>query len=260
MAVVDNPWIVRRPSSQRPALRMFCLPHAGAGGVIYRDWFSAFAAVDVCAIEPPGRFARLREQPHRDLMEFVHALGNAIEPLLDIPFVFFGYSLGALMSFECARLLRRRHGLVPQKVIFAAAKAPHLPRRLPAIAHAPDHEFIAELEQRYGAFEPLLKADPDMFSAIRNMMRADLTMLENYQFTEEAPLGCPLVAIGGTEDPSVRREELEAWRAHTSDRFRALTLPGAHFFLRTSGPQLRSVVLEELDALRMAATAESAAQ
>ena len=246
MFVRNSPWIVRRVPRDAAALRLFLLPHAGAGSVIYRDWHTAFPdSVDVCAIEPPGRFARRKEPQITEVKQFARAMAGAIQPYLDVPYAFFGYSLGALMSFECARALRRERGLQPAQLIVAAHKAPQLPCRNP-ISRAPRPAFIRELERRYGAFEPAIKTDPEMLDLVVEMMRIDMAMLEDYQYREEERFACPIVAIGGTQDVSLDSSELEAWRAHTSAEFRSFQVPGAHFFLRTHVPQLRALVSEAL--------------
>jgi surfactin synthase thioesterase subunit len=238
---------VRLAPRDRAALRLFCFPYAGAGSAVYRDWASDFPeSVDVCAIEPPGRFARHREPLPSELSGFVRSLDAAIDPYLDLPFAVFGYSLGALMAFEWLRLLRRRRGPEPKHLTVAAAKAPQLPLRLPAISAEPTPALIAELERRYGALEPAVKGDPEMLEIAVKIMRADLGMLEHYAYREEPRLACPILAVGGTADVSSFPTELEAWRLQTSRDFRATWLPGGHFFLRTSGSELRALVKREL--------------
>ena len=247
MSIKSSPWIVRRAPRDNASLRLFCFPHAGAGSVIFKDWYADFGPnVDVCAIEPPGRLARRRDPMIRSLPEFVAALEPELEPYLDVPFVLFGYSLGAAMAFESARALRRRRNLEPKHLIVAAARAPQLPRRLTAISQEPEPAFVRELERRYGPIEPVIKSDPEMLTLITEIMRVDLCMLENYQYQAEPSFDCPVLAIGGTEDASLAPGELEGWSAHTSNAFRAQRLPGGHFFLRTAGKELRDLVRAQI--------------
>ena len=247
MTLPPSPWIVRRAPRDRAALRLFLLPHAGAGAVIYRDWPAAFPdAIDVCAIEPPGRFARRHEPQPKDAVQFGRDLARAIAPYLDRPFAFFGYSLGALMAFECARTLRREHGAEPSYLIAAAHKAPQLRPRARPISREPSAAFVAEVERRYGPLEPMIRNDPEMLALVIEMMRVDLGMVENYRYVEEPRLNCPILALGGTEDSSVNSEELAAWSQQTSMAFRSHALPGGHFFLRSVPDELRRLVCESL--------------
>ncbi|HKP57746.1 MAG TPA: thioesterase domain-containing protein [Polyangiales bacterium] len=242
-----TPWIVRRNPRDRAALRLFLLPHAGAGTVIYRDWSADFPeSIDVCAIEPPGRFPRRKERSIGDVFEFARSLQPALDPYLDLPFAIFGYSLGALMAFEVAREIRRQRKLEPVHLFAAAQKAPHMPYRSRAISREPTLSFVREIEQRYGSFDPLVKEDPETLAMVVDIMRADLGMLENYRYLEEEPFRCPILAIGGKDDVGILPKELEGWRIHTKGSFRADWCPGTHFFLRNHGQELRRLVRDAI--------------
>ena len=72
--------------------------------MIFRTWSDGLPAdVEVCPVQLPGRGTRLMERPFTRLPPLVEALAQALVPLLDKPFAFFGHSLGALVSFELAR-------------------------------------------------------------------------------------------------------------------------------------------------------------
>jgi medium-chain acyl-[acyl-carrier-protein] hydrolase len=241
-------WITRRNDRHDARLRLFCFPHAGAGAVIYHRWLETFPAhIDVCAIEPPGRLARLRDPVPATLYEFVAAFDEAAGDLLDRPFAIFGYSLGALMAFEWARLIRSRRQLEPEHIIVAAAGAPQLKRERGPISQLPAPDFVTALEHRYGALDPMLRTDPGMLEMIVRIMRADLRMLEAYEYREAPPFACPIFALGGTNDPGVSLARLEAWNAQTTGSFRAVLEPGDHFFLRTRGAELAAAVVKALE-------------
>ena len=65
--------------------------------------------------------------------------------------------------------------------------------------------------------------DPALLRLILPALRADAALYRNYVYAEEPPLDCPIRAYGGTEDPNVRREHLDAW-ARTDHR----NVPSAH--------------------------------
>jgi surfactin synthase thioesterase subunit len=228
-------------------MRLFCFPHAGASSTIFNEWFSAFPPeIEVCGIEPPGRFARRSEPAHQNLHDFTSALLPALRSYLDIPFALFGYSMGALMAFECARALRDHHLPEPAHLIVAAHKAPQRPTRYPAISGASEPEFIRQLEQRFGPLDPVIRTDPEMLAAVTQMMRTDLGVLERYKYRPAAPLSASILAIGGSQDAGVDATDLDSWSEQTQSSFRSAWLPGGHFFLRQHGAALRSLVQSEL--------------
>src|SRR5215467_15197573 len=110
MATIQ-PWIVR--SKPHALLRLFCFPYAGGGASLFRLWSDSLPPeIDMCPVHLPGREGRLKEPPFTSLTPLIQALAQALRPYMDIPFVFFGYSMGALISFELARHCEQPMALV----------------------------------------------------------------------------------------------------------------------------------------------------
>ena len=76
----------------------------------------------------PGRESRLAEAPFESMAPLVEALAAAIEPWLAEPFAFFGHSMGAVVGFELARLLRAASFAAAQVLVASAARAPQFRR------------------------------------------------------------------------------------------------------------------------------------
>src|SRR5262245_14802813 len=111
-APAASPWIVRKP---RPAarLRLFCFPYSGGGAGAFRGWGDAMPSLEVCAVQAPGRENRMGEPALTHIDPLVEQIALAVRPLLDMPFAFFGHSLGAFVAFEVARSLRRAGAPMP---------------------------------------------------------------------------------------------------------------------------------------------------
>src|ERR1700687_677986 len=96
-AVAFDSWISRRRPGPKTRLRLFCFPYAGAGALIFRTWPDGLPAeVEGCPVQLPGRGTRVAERPFTQLSPLIEALAQALAPLLDKPFAFFGHSLGSL--------------------------------------------------------------------------------------------------------------------------------------------------------------------
>ena len=87
-------WVPFR-SAHECRYRVLGFPHAGGSAASYRNW-RTFAApgIDFCPVELPGRGSRNSEAPLTSLAELVARIASPIEPLLDVPFAFFGHSVG----------------------------------------------------------------------------------------------------------------------------------------------------------------------
>lgn len=224
-----------------------CLPHAGGGSAAYRGWAELLPGVDVCPVVLPGREGRLSEPPHADLPSLVRAMADALGPVLEhAPYALFGHSMGSWLAFELAREQRRRGGAVPVHLFLSARRAPDLPDRAGPLRHLDDDAFLQAVQARYGAIPPRMLERPAFLRMFLPALRADFALLETWSFTEEAPLPVPFTCLHGLRDATVGREEVLAWRRHTSAAFDLATVPGDHFFLEPERERVVDIVNDAL--------------
>jgi medium-chain acyl-[acyl-carrier-protein] hydrolase len=230
-----TPWILTFHTAAAPRARLFCFPHAGGGASAFREWAGLVpAGVEVCAVQPPGRENRLREPPLTALPPLVVEAAAALLPWLDLPFAFFGHSLGALAAFEVARQLRRQGAPTPTWLFAAGCEAPQRLRPADPPLHAlPRERFLAELRRLEGTPEAVLNS-AELLDVLLPLLRADFAVLETYRYRPELPLACPITAVGGVEDRQISRDDLAAWGEQTAAGVEMHLLPGGHFFPRTA--------------------------
>jgi medium-chain acyl-[acyl-carrier-protein] hydrolase len=232
---------------------MFCLPYAGGGASIYRGWGASLPAdVEVCPVQLPGRENRMREEPIRRPEPLSKAIADALQPYMNLPFVFFGHSMGAMLSFEIARELRRRGQAQPLHIFVSGRRAPHLPAREEPIYALPEPEFLLKLRELNGTPEEVLQHE-ELMRLLIPILRADFEVNETYDYTPEEPLDCGVSAFGGLGDEDVTRDDTAAWQEHTRGRFRMRMLPGDHFFIHGSKDMVLEAVSRDLAELAAAA-------
>lgn len=241
-----NSWLAGRKVNPRARLRLFCFPYAGGAATVFRDWSEGLPTdVEVCPIQFPGRGTRLMEAPFNQLPPLIEALAKALLPLFDKPFALFGHSLGSLVSFELARQLRTNHQIRPVRLFVSAGPAPQIPHRGVPIHDLPEREFSAELHRLNGTPADIL-SHKELMDIVLPSVRADFSLYENYRYSPEPPLNCPISTYGGLSDQSVKRGDLEGWRDQTSMSFSIRMFSGDHFFLKTSQPLLLRTISQEL--------------
>jgi myxalamid-type polyketide synthase MxaE and MxaD/epothilone polyketide synthase D len=243
---MSNPWLPTAPVITDARTRLFCLPYAGGGAAIYRPWLKAVPrSVQVCALQLPGRENRLTEPAFTSMDALIPALVEAIRAHLDRPFALFGHSMGALVAFELARALRRRHLPQPRHLFLSAHRAPHLPDRRPPIHQLDDDAFWEEMRRLEGTPQEVLDNE-ELKELVLPTLRADFQLCETWKLIDEEPLDEPFSIFGGTEDPNVDRDELESWRDYTSGAMTLRMLPGHHLFLQQAQSTVLDAVLEDL--------------
>jgi surfactin synthase thioesterase subunit/glycosyltransferase involved in cell wall biosynthesis len=245
----SDPWFAGAEELQpgRPAL--LCLPWAGGGTILYRQWAQALAGRSaVVAVRLPGRETRIKEPPFESMEELIPALGNALQPYLDgRPYVLFGHSMGAGIAFELSRWLRERGLPLPQTVIASAARAPQSRLNWTPGPEPTDDELLSQLQRLQGLPADFL-SNPSMHALILPVIRADARLYRHYVYNPGPPLDVPILAWGGAEDPNVRPEHLEGWREQTSVEFARREFPGGHFYFQSGQPDFLSVLAEDVAA------------
>jgi medium-chain acyl-[acyl-carrier-protein] hydrolase len=226
--------------------RLFCFPHAGGGSAAFHPWVAAFPMFDVCAVEYPGRWTRVREPAFTNLRQLVTSIADGLDELLVEPHVFVGHSYGALVAYELARELRRRGIQATEHLFAASARAPHLLPWTEPIRRLPDPQFVAELDRRYGRLPRCVLESVDVLQMVLRIIRADLTAFETYAFYDEPPLRCRITALRGRTDLTLDERSLDGWREHTASGFSSYVLEGDHFFLHASASESSSIIQREL--------------
>ncbi|MFF4053779.1 thioesterase II family protein [Streptomyces chartreusis] len=227
----------RNGSAER---RLFVFPHAGAGASAYRLAAHLPDSVEVCTVQLPGRESRFAEPALTSLDEVVDTLAPLVADHTDLPYAFFGHSMGSLLAFEAARRLRTLGAPLPERLFLSGMRAPDLPDRAPRHA-LPDDKLLATADFTGVAAE--------LQELLLPILRADLTLCETYEPRVEAPLPCPMTVLAGSDDDSVTEAELTGWHEHTTAGFEVHLFPGApHLYVRGAEPQLAETITRSFPA------------
>jgi medium-chain acyl-[acyl-carrier-protein] hydrolase len=232
-------------TSTSPKARLICFPYAGANARSFTRWRALLPKEHALwSAELPGRGARRLEAFAVDMDALTDQLVSELEPLLDIPCVFFGHSMGAIAAYECARKLEQRAGMAPRHLIVSARGAPH--RGNP---HAQVHDLsdahLLDIVRRNGGTPPKVLSDPELMALFLPIIRADFKLLASHKDLRQHTFPYPVTAMGGVKD-RVDETALRQWRGYTSSAFSLRMFDGGHFFIHESEKQVVSAVASVL--------------
>lgn len=230
MTTVPNtsPWLRRFRPEERPAVRLFCFPHAGGSATYFFPLARAMpAGVEAIGVHYPGRQDRRGEPCIDDLQQMAKAVTAELDGWLDVPFALFGHSMGAIVAYETALCLERQ-GYAPHTVFASGRRAPSAVRD-ERVHLSSDSRLIDEMKN-LGGTDPRM-FDDELIRAMLPPLRADYRAVETYRCEPGGQLHCPVVVLTGDADPHVTDEEARAWRSHAAGGFELLRYPGGHFFL-----------------------------
>ena len=236
--------ICLRPRPQA-RVRLVCFSHAGATEAPFASWPDRLSGdIEVGAVRKP---------PFSNYRELTEAITNAVLAYVSqtprVPFALFGHSLGSLLAFGVARLLRQRQAAQTCCLLCASASAPQLSATIwpgPPLQEWTITELAAYLRHAGGTAEAVL-SNATYLQRLLPRMQVDLAVRTSYTYTQASPLSYPLAIFGGLQDAGISTADLAAWKEQTSAHFSLYRFPGGHFFLHereTRRPFLQALSFE----------------
>jgi medium-chain acyl-[acyl-carrier-protein] hydrolase len=243
--MAKNPWLALRRPNLRARVRLFCFPYAGGSEATFRSWPQNLPdAIEVLPIQLPGHGTRIKEPALTRLAPLVQTLSQSLQPEMDLPFAFFGHSMGGLIAFELVRQLRREGRPLPAHLFISAKCCPEQIDDLDT-GEISDEELIQILRRYEGTPREVLE-NAELMQLLLPVIRADMELCNTYVYDSEPPLPCPITAFGGLEDHVSGRPCLEGWRNYTAGRFTLRMFPAGHFFLQSWEKFILEAIFKEL--------------
>lgn len=228
-------------------MRLFCFPYAGGSSASFQSWPDLLPEwIDVRPVQLPGRWARFQERPLRRIEDVVSGLGPVLASTLDMPFAFFGHSMGSVLAYETARYLRRERQPLPSHLFVSGRRGPHLPQEDLLPQDASDETFVEHL-QTLGGTPPEVLNKPELLALLLPILRADFDMCRAYRWLPERPLPCPITVCVGEHDEEGQDAYARAWQDHTTRDLEVFKFCGGHFFVHTSAAAVLHVIGSSLE-------------
>ena len=232
-------WFVSLRTRHQARIRLFCFPYAGGGVSSFREWPQLIPdLIDIAVLQLPGRDARYCDPPIFDIKNLVDSLVVEIGLMPYMPFVFFGHSLGALVSAELASRLHRDALPLPHHMIVSGCRPPHLSEKDSAPPERlTDDEFLKDLHRLQGTPKEVLE-DAALMKLLLPTLRADFALGASCARESPTPLPCKMSTYGGLADPDVSPQDLTEWQHYSDQTVPVRLFRGGHFFLHSARADL----------------------
>ncbi|XP_033104709.1 mycolipanoate synthase-like [Anneissia japonica] len=262
-------WFILDEKVTSPEIQLICFPPNGGGPSVYARWQEKMRKYKVQLImaQLPGWEGRYLEKPLQTIEEITSQLSGHLVPRL-IPgrFVLFGHSLGGLIAFEVAHLLKER-GLHPAHVIISSWYAPTLgyPNVI-ELEKAPS--ALRQMEQdiknkipltdnkslRLSFLDDNLLANAELMRRLIPCFRVGFKICQKYSNTHKTKLQCGMTVFGARSDRFVSPTFLDDWRLEIepSRSFKKILFSGGHMHVTSAN---KKFILELQIALKSAFSA-----
>ncbi len=259
-------WLIAPRPNPNAKARLFCFPYAGGGLVSFRSWAHLFdGAVEVVAVEPPGRGTRISETAVDDLDTFVERLLPEIAQWLDRPSAFFGHCLGGLTMFATLCALPETSSRFIKHAFACGVRPPHLLKRrrefednlvydmmlrgefdIRIPPYAQTDEIFADIIRQFDtpAANRMLEI-PKLRKVLLPTIRAEFGMAYKYEYQPVEPFAFPISSFVGDADPWVSEEDSAGWGEFTCGGFTNHVRKGSHFLMADDGEYILETINRE---------------
>lgn len=226
-------------------IRLIIFPYAGGSASVFKQWGNSLSTdIEICSIQLPGREDRYQEKPFTEIESYIKEFSGYFQGLSDLPFVFFGHSLGALFCYEVCRYLEKNDLPLPLHVFISGASPP---RKFETneIKEYNDEELKKELISLNGIPEEF-KKNENLLKLFLPVIRSDIALLETYDYKDDYKFSMPISVFGGALDRSVPVADLQEWNRLSDDYCKIYTFTGDHFFIFSEQDKLLSEINREM--------------
>ena len=239
--------IIQLNKVESPKLIWVFFHYMGGSATTFFSWRRFFdSTVQLYAVQLPGRDG-LSDVDF--LYDFNSVIANCLSFIyqlpLNVPFVFFGHSMGAMIGYEMISSLERNKELPPHLLVVSGCKAPQDIK--PVIRKEYTDEQLVEKLSTYGGTPQAILSDQELLQRFLPRMRADMSVLNSYYSSNPTILDCPIVAFAGEHDQYVPSHMVNHWQTLTRGEFFIQTFIGGHFFINQFRSQLIGYVETILD-------------
>ena len=125
---------------------------------------------------------------------------------------------------------------MPKHLVVSCCHAPHVRPRRRNLHTLSEDDLIADITALSLAPAWLLH-DANSLHEFLPLLRSDYELAETYRHESGAPIDVPITAVAAAEDKVALRDDVAAWRLHTSREFALIDMGSSGHDLATTHPE-----------------------
>lgn len=229
--------------SENSQAKLFCFHYAGGSPFAYVTWSKYISEnVDVYPMMLAGRNLRADEKFSDTLENAASEFAEMIAKSGGKRIFLTGHSMGGMIAYYTAYLLRIRYNMPVEKV-FITASLPNLGQPLLeefGSIHDMNDETFCNMLMEFGAIDERILKIQEFRIQFVPIIRADFAIIEKYKPDPLKKLDVPLAVYFGSEDRIVRKDNIILWRDYTSGEVIVKECSGGHFFINNCAEEICS--------------------
>lgn len=215
--------------------RVFCFHYAGGSSLFYADMHRYLSDdVGVYPYQLPGRLDRANEKFEDSLWSAAENAADIISKYNDKPIIITGHSMGGIIGFDTAYILKEKYGIDIAK-LYITASVPNLSaivKNTDAKTDDLDDEEFCNALIDFGAIDERSLKIREFYQIFLPVVRADFRMIENYKDNGKKKISADIEVYGGNEDKIIESSSLSLWKERTSGKTDIFIRQGDHFFIK----------------------------
>lgn len=240
----DKKWFSEILKTENAKLNIICFPFGGGNASAFFFMKTLDLPVNIYALRLPGRESRYLESPIKQSADLIDKLINLI-PIINLPLVFYGHSMGAGLAFQVAVELQKRQQSLPKLVIASGREPPHYLPGNPTI-NLSDNELIDYLE-KLGGVPGEIPKDSEFLQQYIPKIRADYELNSSILAKKPEPMPFSICIMNGENDKLINAKLLLEWKLHTQHLFSSIKFAGDHFFMYANKDSFMNEVKRQIE-------------
>lgn len=217
-----------------PSKRLFCFHHAGGSAFTYISWQKYISDnIDIYPHQLSGRGNRSNEDNSVSITDISTEAAEYIHRLADKDIIFVGHSMGGVIAYYTAYLLKKKYA-VNVKKIFITGSTPNLSYVLNEkykYSHKMNDSAFCNMILKFGALDKNSLSLLKEHSEFIDIIKSDFDLISNCTLDISEPIDSDIEVYYGSSDDVTNKKYCNSWSNYTNGKVNVTKCSGGHFFI-----------------------------